>query len=67
MHINFAANIANVGDDLFDNNQWIDAIDYSGYAAGLGWETFLGPIEAKYSYSPERDDSAWYISVGYRF
>lgn len=67
MHVNIAANIANVGDDLFDNNQWIDAIDYSGFAAGLGWETFLGPIEAKYSYSPEREESAWYFSVGYRF
>ncbi len=67
MHINIAANIANVGDDLFDNKEWIDAIDYSGYTAGIGWETFLGPIEAKYSYSPELEESAWYFSVGYRF
>jgi NTE family protein len=66
-HINVAANIANVGDDLFDTKQWIDGIDYSGYAFGLGWDTFLGPIEAKYSYSPEREESAWYVSIGYRF
>ena len=66
-HINIAANIANVGDDLFDTKQWIDGIDYSGYAFGLGWDTFLGPIEAKYSYSPEIEDSAWYVSIGYRF
>jgi NTE family protein len=66
-HINIAANIANVGDDLFDTQQWIDGIDYSGYAFGLGWDTFLGPIEAKYSYSPEIEDSAWYVSIGYRF
>ena len=67
VHINVAANIANVGDDLFDTKQWIDGIDYSGYALGLGWDTFLGPIEAKYSYSPEREESAWYVSIGYRF
>tara|TARA_B110000046_G_scaffold47527_1_gene52572 strand:- start:189 stop:2426 length:2238 start_codon:yes stop_codon:yes gene_type:complete len=67
VHINVAANIANVGDDLFDTKQWIDGIDYSGYAAGFGWDTFLGPIEAKYSYSPEREESAWYVSIGYRF
>lgn len=66
-HVNVAANIANVGDDLFETDQWIDGIDYSGYAFGLGWDTFLGPIEAKYSYSPERKESAWYVSVGYRF
>ena len=62
-----SANIANVGDNLFDDNKWIDAIDYSGYAVGLGWDTFLGPIETKYSYSPEIEKSAWYVSVGYRF
>ena len=67
LHINAAANIANVGDDLFDNNQWIDAVDYTGYALGVGWDTFLGPIETKYSYSPESEESVWYFSVGYRF
>ena len=66
-HINIAANIANVGDDLFDTKQWIDGIEHSGYAIGLGLDTFLGPIEAKYSYAPEIEESAWYVSIGYRF
>ncbi len=66
-HINLSANIANVGDDLFDTKDWIDGVDYRGYAIGYGWETFMGPIEAKYSYSPEREEGAWYVSVGYRF
>jgi len=30
-------------------------------------DTFLGPIEAKYSYAPEIEESAWYVSIGYRF
>lgn len=66
-HINIAANIANVGDDLFETKHWIDGIKHSGYAIGLGLDTFLGPIEAKYSYAPEIDESAWYVSIGYRF
>jgi len=66
-HINIAANIANIGDDLFDNKGWIDGIDYTGYAIGCGWETIIGPIEAKYSYSPERGEGSWYFSVGYPF
>ncbi len=65
-HINFSANIANVGDDLFDTKEWIDRVDYSGYAIGCAWDTFLGPIEAKYSFSPNQK-SVWYVVVGYRF
>lgn len=66
-HINIAANIANIGDDLFDNKGWIDGIDYTGYSIGCGWETIIGPIEAKYAYSPERGEGSWYFSVGYPF
>ena len=66
-HINIAANIANIGDDLFDNKGWIDGVDYTGYSVGCGWETIIGPIEAKYAYSPERGKGSWYFSVGYPF
>ncbi len=66
-HVNIAANIANIGDDLFDNKGWIDGVDFTGYAIGCGWETIIGPIEAKYAYSPERGEGSWYFSVGYPF
>ncbi len=66
-HINISANIANVGNDLFENGQWIDGVDYSGFSAGYGLETVLGPMEIKYSYSPEMDKSEWYVALGYRF
>ncbi len=66
-HINIAANIANVGDDLFTDGKWIDGIDYSGFALGYGMETFLGPLEAKWAFSPERDESEWHITAGFRF
>lgn len=66
-HINIGANIANIGDNLFENGGWIDGIDYSGIVLGYGLETFLGPIQLKYSYSPERDASEWYVSAGFKF
>ncbi len=66
VHVNFSANIANVGDDLFVTNEWIDRVDYSGYAIGFAWDTFMGPIEAKYSFSPNQK-SIWYVVVGYSF
>ena len=66
-HLNITANIANVGNDLFENSKWIDGIDYSGISAGYGLETVLGPMEIKYSYSPELDKSEWYVALGYRF
>jgi NTE family protein len=66
-HINIAVNMANVGDNLFENGGWIDGIDYSGIALGYGLETFLGPIQLKYAYSPERDAGEWHVSAGFEF
>jgi NTE family protein len=66
-HFTLAGNISNIGDDLFETVQWIDRINYRGIALGYGLETFLGPIELKYSYSPERSVGEWYVSAGFRF
>ncbi len=66
-HINAAINIANIGDDLFTDGQWIDGVDYSGIAVGYGYEIFFGPIELKYSFSPETKSDEWFVNVGYRF
>lgn len=66
-HVQLFANIANVGDDLFETGQWIDRIDYSAFGIGYGLETFLGPIEIKYAYSPEQNTGAWHLAGGFRF
>ncbi len=66
-HINVTANIANVGNDLFEDGKWLKGVGYSGFGAGYGLETLLGPMEIKYSYSPELDASEWYVALGYRF
>ena len=66
-HINISGNIANVGDQLFERGEWIDGVDYSGFAVGYGLDTFFGPIELKYARSPERDTDEWHVNVGFRF
>ncbi|HAT63692.1 MAG TPA: patatin, partial [Flavobacteriaceae bacterium] len=38
-HLVLSGNIANVGDDLFGNGDWIKEIKYSGVALGYGLET----------------------------
>lgn len=66
-HINIAANFANVDNKIFDNGEWLTAPDYSGYAVGYSLETFLGPIEAKYTWSPEVKKGVWFVNLGFWF
>ncbi|TVZ52600.1 patatin-like phospholipase family protein [Dokdonia sp. Hel_I_53] len=67
-HVNLSANFANVGYDLFESpDDWLPPPSYSGYSLGYGAETFMGPMEVKYTYSPEIKASEWFISLGFRF
>jgi len=66
-YISAIANIANVGDKLFESSAWIDQIPHRGYAIGCASDTFIGPIELFYSYSTETKQSQWYVSLGFWF
>ena len=66
-HFNFSANFANIGDDLFLSSEWANSPSYGGYAVGYGLETIFGPIEIKYNWSSETNNSGFYINVGYWF
>jgi len=66
-HLLFAANVSNVDDDIFRTGEWFTAPDYSGYGVGYGWESFFGPVEIIYSWSPENDDGNLFFSIGYWF
>ena len=66
-HFNFSANFANIGDDLFLRNEWANSPSYGGYAVGYGLETIFGPIELKYNWSSETNNSGFYVNVGYWF
>ncbi|WP_233530706.1 patatin-like phospholipase family protein [Gelidibacter salicanalis] len=65
-HITLAANFANIGYGIFESGDWFNS-PYSGYAIGYGLETFLGPIEAKYTYTPELGKSIWLFNLGFWF
>ena len=66
-HALFTANFANVDDDLFRTGDWFKAPTYSGYGIGYGLESFLGPINLMYSWTPEIEKSQFFVSVGYWF
>jgi len=66
-HIMFSANFANVDDDLFRTGEWFTEPTYSGYALGYGLESFLGPVQVLYSWSPEIDQGNFFFSLGYWF
>ncbi|MFV8371516.1 patatin-like phospholipase family protein [Flavobacterium sp. LB2P74] len=66
-HFNFSANFANIGDRIFETVDWISIPKYSGYAVGYGLETVIGPIEIKYSWSPEQPKGFTWFSIGFMF
>lgn len=65
-YISLTANYARVSGDLFNNGQLFEDTK-SGYMAGYGLETFLGPIEVNYSWSPDHKENYWYFNVGFWF
>ncbi|WP_298556651.1 patatin-like phospholipase family protein [uncultured Algibacter sp.] len=66
-HITLEGNWANIDNNIFESGEWFSLPDYRGYALGYGIETFLGPIQAKYSYSPEQNESNWFFNIGFWF
>tara|TARA_B110000046_G_scaffold176342_1_gene201923 strand:+ start:302 stop:2524 length:2223 start_codon:yes stop_codon:yes gene_type:complete len=66
-HINFSANFANIGDDIFLSSDWFESPSYEGYSIGYGLETIIGPIELKYNWSEGSNESGFYVNVGYWF
>ena len=39
----------------------------TGYAIGYGLNSPIGPIEVKYSWSPDTDQNFWFFNVGFWF
>lgn len=66
-HVNFTANYANIGSRIFSSLDWIALPTYSGYAIGYGLDAIIGPIEIKYSWSPELPKGFVWFGVGYVF
>ncbi|OMP32541.1 patatin-like phospholipase family protein [Mangrovimonas sp. DI 80] len=66
-HFLLAANIGNVEDNIFETGEWLTTPDYTGFAVGYSFETFLGPIEAKYTWSPDTKRDYWFFNLGFWF
>ena len=67
-HLNFAANGAIIDDNLLKTNDWLSKNKrYTGYAVGYGLESFIGPIEVKYTWSPEISHGYAWFSIGFWF
>ena len=66
-HFNFSANFANIGNGIFLTQKWFEPPVYSGYAIGYAFETIFGPIELKYNWSGETNQSGYFVNVGYWF
>ncbi len=66
-HALFTTNVANVADDLFRTGDWFTTPNFSGYGIGYGYESFIGPVQIYYSWSPQRNNSEIYFSIGYWF
>lgn len=66
-HITLEGNWANVDDNIFDTGEWFTLPNYRGYALGYAIDTFVGPIQGKFSYSPEQKKSVWFFNIGFWF
>ena len=62
----FIANYARVEEDVFEGGNLFKNTK-SGYAVGYSIETFLGPIELKYSWSPDHSERHWLFNLGFWF
>ncbi len=68
--ISFTANSAIVTDDFLEslkNESFFNETTKTGYSVGLGSNSILGPIELRYSWSPENNFDAIYFNAGFWF
>ncbi len=66
-HLNFTANYANLGTNIFLDTTWFSLPQYSGYGVGYGFDSVLGPIQFKHAWSPETKKHYNWFSIGYTF
>jgi len=65
-YVSFTGNFARVDNDLFNKGD-IFANTKSGYAIGYGLDSFIGPVELKYTWSPDTKQNHWFFNLGFWF
>jgi len=67
-HVNVTANYANIGNRIFNIEDWFERVGFSGYAVGYGYQSVIGPIQLKYAFSTDPGTKGQlFVSVGYWF
>jgi len=64
--LSFTGNFARVNDDIWNDGRLFEDTK-SGYSAGYGVRTIIGPVELIYSWSPDNNQDFWLINVGFWF
>ena len=65
-YASFIANYGRLEDNVFDNIDLFSDVK-SGYALGYSYDTFIGPLEIKYSWSPDNNERYWLFNLGFWF
>lgn len=64
--LSFTGNFGRLNDDIWNDGRIFEDTR-TGYAAGYGINTIIGPIELLYSWTPDTNQDYWYINVGFWF
>ena len=65
-YASFIANYGRLDGNVFKDIDLFKDIK-SGYALGYSYDTFIGPIELKYSWSPDTNENYWLFNLGFWF
>ncbi len=65
-YISFTGNVAGVNKNIFTEGSVFEDLK-TGYAIGIGNKSIIGPIELKYAWSPDNNQSYWYFNIGFWF
>lgn len=65
-YASFIANYARLDDNVFKDIDIFKNIK-SGYALGYSYNSIVGPIEIKYSWSPDNNKNYWLFNLGFWF
>lgn len=64
--LSFTGNFGRLNDDIWNDGRIFEETK-TGYAAGYGINTLIGPVELLYSWNPDNNQDYWYINVGFWF
>ena len=65
-YASFIANYARLNENVFKNTEIFEDIK-SGYAIGYSYNSLVGPLEFKYSWSPDTKQNYWLFNLGFWF